>query len=57
MTLQCEELYHLVDLLEMYIKEVKQNKVMPENLKEASIKYNLNLIEKLKSELSFKGCE
>lgn len=43
-----EEIYHLIDLLEINIQEAPNKRLLSDNQKKESIKYDSDLVEKLK---------
>lgn len=45
--LESEEIYHLIDLLEMDIQETPNKRLLSDNQKQEAIKYNSDLIAKL----------
>lgn len=55
MKLNTEEIYHLIDLLEMNIRETPSKRLLSDNQKQESIKYDSDLIAKLKSFLNKKN--
>ena len=50
-----EEIYHLIDLLEMNIQETPNKILLSDNQKQEAIKYDSDLIEKLKELLDEKA--
>lgn len=50
-----EEIYHLIDLLEMDIEETPNKRLLSDSQKNESIKYNTDLIAKLESMLDEKA--
>lgn len=50
-----EEIYHLIDLLEMDIEETPKKRLLSDNQKQEAIKYNTDLIAKLESFLNEKS--
>ena len=46
--LNTEELYHLIDILELHNKDVKKNLLMSDKMKQDSIKYQNKIINKFK---------
>ena len=46
-----EEIYHLIDLLEIDIKETPNKRLLSDSQKNEAIKYNTDLIVKLESML------
>lgn len=50
-----EEIYHLIDLLEMDIQETPNKRLLSDNQKQESIKYDSDLLSKLKSFLNEKS--
>ena len=55
MKLNTEEIYHLIDLLEMDIQETPNKILLSDNQKQEAIKYDSDLIEKLKELLDEKA--
>lgn len=53
--LDTEEIYHLIDLLEMDIEETPNKRLLSDNQKQEAIKYDSDLIEKLKELLDEKA--
>ena len=49
-----EEIYHLIDLLEIDIKETPNKRLLSDSQKNEAIKYNTDLIVKLESILDEK---
>lgn len=47
-SIDIEEIYHLINLLEMDIKETPNKRLLSSSQKNEVIKYDNNLIEKLK---------
>ena len=50
-----EEIYHLIDLLEMNIQETPNKRLLSDSQKEEAIKYDTDLIAKLESILNEKA--
>lgn len=50
-----EEIYHLIDLLEMDIQETPKKRLLSDSQKQEAIKYNTDLIAKLESILNEKA--
>ena len=50
-----EEIYHLIDLLEMDIQETQNKRLLSDSQKQEAIKYNTDLIAKLESILNEKA--
>ena len=46
--LDTEEIYHLIDLLEINIENTPNKRLLSDNQKQEAIKYDSDLIEKLK---------
>ena len=55
MKLDKEEIYHLIDLLEIDIQETPNKRLLSDNQKQEAIKYDSDLIEKLKELLDEKA--
>lgn len=51
MKLNEEQIYHLIDLLEMDIENTPKKDLLDDNMKKDSVKYNKKLIKKLKAML------
>ena len=50
-----EEIYHLIDLLEMDIEETPNKRILSDSQKNEAIKYNSELIAKLTKLLKWKS--
>ena len=55
MKIDKEEIYHLIDLLEMDIQETPNKRLLSDNQKQEAIKYDSDLITKLEKLLDEKA--